>query len=60
MVEAHRIYDEIMEDDFCPVCEYGINDQHYDEPLAMTIERAEKYVDDYYNKQNRKKKGKKK
>ena len=22
--EAHRIYEEIMSDDFCPICEYGI------------------------------------
>lgn len=26
--EANRIYEEIMSDDFCPVCEYGIQFIH--------------------------------
>ena len=60
IAESNRIYNEILDDEFCPICEYGINEVHYDEPLTMTYKQAEKYVDDYYNKQNKKMKGKKK
>ena len=47
---AKEIYDEIMADDFCPICEYGIISIAYDRPFpTMTQKEAEDIQNDFYS-----------
>ena len=48
-VEAKRLYDEILADDFCPICEYGIChfaiDKTWDEIVMEAKELAPKELE---------------
>jgi len=48
-VEAKRLYDEILADDFCPICEYGIChfaiDKTWDEIVVEAKELAPKELE---------------
>jgi hypothetical protein len=50
LVEATRQYDELMADDFFPVCEYGIVSlEPFDRPLRdWSNEKAKKISDAYF------------
>ena len=52
--KAREIYDKIMEDDFCPVVEYGVCEIVYDRPLeSMSIEEAERVMEAYWNRERK-------
>ena len=48
--EAQKLYDEIMDDDYCPIIEYGVQfikgmeDQQF--PLHLIKEDREEYYDE--------------
>ena len=48
LVKASEIYDEIMKDDFCPICEYGISFINYDAEFPdMTVEDAYAFISSF-------------
>jgi hypothetical protein len=56
--KATELYDEIMADDFCPVCEYGISFINYDTEFPkISLKKAEKVLDKYWKEWVKKKNG---
>jgi hypothetical protein len=57
--KAIELYDEIMKDDFCPICEYGIVELDYDVSFPnLSYEEAEEVLDSYWKDFLREKKEK--
>lgn len=52
-IEADELYSVIINDDYCPVCEYGICHINYDVVLNLNIEEAGKKIDDYWDNINK-------
>jgi hypothetical protein len=53
--KATELYDGIMKDDFCPICEYGISFINYDTNFPeMSMSKAKKILDKYWREWTKK------